>query len=224
MADPEMRVPSPEELADWLRSTRKEHGITQTALADRVGVSPSQISRIESRSGDASYETMYRIQRELLSIVEFRSGATRSVRDILAEKHEQRGETYGLVCTTEAALVGDVVKRMEALNISQLPVFSSDGRSVARITERDVLGDDCLNDPVEKHMRSPFPEVGAEAAAAIARDLLQTNPAVLVTVGATDEPPIEIELIGSADTSGRALTDHNYVGILTRADLVGGVA
>lgn len=219
MDDPDVKLPSPEELANWFRETRREHGITQTALADRAGISPSQISRVESRSGDASYETMYRIQRELLSIIERQSGVTRSAGDIVQEKHQRYGDEYGLVGVEPSARVEDVVTKMASLNVFQLPVITDKGESVGRITERDLIEEDCRNrDRIKTHMRSPFPEVGADTPATIVRDLLQTNEAVLVTNDGREDLSITVNLVTPGDTANGSITDHHYAGILTRAD------
>lgn len=219
MDESDMELPSPEELADWFRATREEHGVTQTTLADRAGISPSQISRVESRSGDASYETMYRLQRELFSIIERQSGVTTAVGDVLATKHQQYGDKYGLVGAEPSAKVEDVVETMATLRVSQLPIITREGNSEGRIAERDLIDADCRDrDRIKTHMRSPFPEVGVETPATIARDLLQTNEAVLVTDGETAESSVEVDLVTAGTRERDSVSDHHYVGILTRAD------
>lgn len=219
MDEQDMKLPSPEELADWFRATREEYDVTQTTLASRAGISPSQISRVELRSGDASYETMYRLQQELLSIIEQQSGVTMSVGDVLATKHQQYGDEYGFVGVEPSARVEDIIETMAALNVSQLPVITRKGESVGRITEHDLIDEDCQNrDRIKTHMRSPFPEVGVETPATIGRDLLKTNEAVLVTDGETVESSVEVELITAGSREEGSVDNHHYAGILTRAD------
>jgi predicted transcriptional regulator len=92
---------------------------------------------------------------------------------------------------------------MEDLNISQLPVIDQSGQSVGRLTERYLLEVTDLTTDVRQHMRTPFPEIPADAPATLARDLLDTNEAVLITPGQTNLSKTE---------------DNPYVGVLTPAD------
>jgi len=201
MDDPRMELPPPEELGEWLRATRSKHGVTQTELADRLDVSPSQISRIESRQGGARYETLYRVQQELLTLID--SESTTYVRDVLARKHDFRPPAYELVSVAPNDSVEKAIEQMEDLNISQLPVIDQSGQSVGRLTERYLLEVTDLTTDVRQHMRTPFPEIPADAPATLARDLLDTNEAVLITPGQSELSKPE---------------DNPYVGILTPAD------
>lgn len=201
MDDPRMELPPPEELGEWLRATRSEHGVTQTELADRLDVSPSQISRIESRQGGARYETLYRVQQELLTLID--SESTTNVRDVLARKHDFRPPVYELVSVAPTESVETAIEQMEDLNISQLPVIDQSGQSVGRLTERYLLEVTDLTTDVRQHMRTPFPEIPADAPATLARDLLDTNEAVLITPGQTNLSKTE---------------ENPYVGVLTPAD------
>lgn len=196
-----MELPPPEELGEWLRATRSEHGVTQTELADRLDVSPSQISRIESRQGGARYETLYRVQQELLTLID--SESTTNVRDVLARKHDFRPPVYELVSVAPTESVETAIEQMEDLNISQLPVIDQSGQSVGRLTERYLLEVTDLTTDVRQHMRTPFPEIPADAPATLARDLLDTNEAVLITPGQTNLSKTE---------------ENPYVGVLTPAD------
>lgn len=60
-----------------------------------------------------------------------------------------------------------------------------------------------LNTAVQQHIRVPFSEIPADAPATLARDLLDTNEAVLITPGQTNLADLEKNL---------------YVGILTPSD------
>ena len=201
MDDPRMELPPPEELGEWLRATRSEHGVTQTELAERLDVSPSQISRIESRQGGARYETLYRLQQELLTLIDATS--TMQVKDVLTRKHDVRSSAYELVAVAPDDTVETAVEQIEELNISQLPVIEASGQSAGRLTERYLLNVTDLTTEVRRHMRTPFPEIPADAPAMLARDLLDTNEAVLITPGQTDL----VDLDGNP-----------YVGILTPSD------
>lgn len=196
-----MELPPPEELADWLRETRTAHDVTQTELAERSEVSPSQISRIESQRGGTAYETIYRIQQELLALIETES--TLQVADVLSKKHATHPDDYELAYVEPTASIETGVDIMQGLKVSQLPVFENGVNSVGRLTERDLLEATNPTDVVKDHMRPPFPEIAADTPASIARDLLETNEAVLITAGKADRSPSE---------------EHGYVGILTPSD------
>jgi len=196
-----LELPPPEELADWFQRTRQEHSITQTELAERVGLSPSQISRLESQRGGTGYETMYRLQQELLAMIADQS-VTR-VEEIVSAKHDTRGEEYELVTAAPDEAVTEVVETMQEQQISQLPVLTRDGESIGRVTERDLLTIEGPDDPVKTYMQPPFPEVPADTPISIARDLIEHNEALLVTPVQTD-----ISDTGTSD----------YLGILTPSD------
>lgn len=201
MENSRLELPPPAELAEWLRKTRVEHDVTQTELADRLDMSPSQISRIESQRGGANYETVYGIQQALLAITD--SEANTRVTDILSEKNSIHSPEYELAYIRPNDTIETVVDVMEELSISQLPVIDKSGQAVGRVTERDLLDSIDPTSYVRKHMRTPFPEVSADAPASIARDLLETNEAVLITPATTDQP---------------AQDEHPYLGILTPSD------
>lgn len=201
MHDQRMELPPPEEIGDWLRRTRREHDITQTDLADRSDVSPSQISRIESQQGGTAYHTIYRIQQELLTMIE--PDTTHSIAAVLTGKHDSRDAAYTLATVAADASISTAIDTMQRLQISQLPVITEDGTAVGRLTERDLLGATDSDARVKTHMRPPFPELPANTPVTIARELLETNEAILVTPGDTDLEPVG---------------EHDYVGILTPSD------
>lgn len=203
METPDMELPAPEELADWIRSMRNEHGITQTELAARIGLSPSQISRLEGQKGDASYKTMYRLQQALRTMAE--ASTTATVRDILDAKHQRYDDTYRFVSAQAGDTLHAVAEIMDDLDISQMPVFDGD-TSIGRITQQDILKADDIHSPVKQHMRPPFPEIGEDTPVSIARDLLQSNEAVLVRYSEGNEDQED---------------DHPYAGIVTPADFSG---
>jgi len=203
MEAPEIELPPPEELTEWLRETRREHDVTQTELAERADVSPSQISRIESQSGGTAYRKMYRLQRELLTIIADDEDSL--VEDVLAAKHAALNEEYELVSAAPDQTVATAAETMRQLQVSQLPVMTQERESVGRFTERDLLTIDMGQraEPIDRFMRSPFPEVPADTLTSIARDILETNEAMLVTP--------------SKETAAKDGT-HEYRGILTPSD------
>lgn len=198
------RLPAPDELAAWIRDQRYVHDLSQTELADRVGISPSQLSRIETQSGRATYQTLYDIQDVLETLGDAESSP---VAQILEAKAAARSEEYTLAYATPTQPIADVGQRMNDLDISQLPVFTEAGDNVGRITDQDLVSLSVeAHDTVEEHMRRPFPEVPADAPQSTARNQLRTNEAVLMTPGDTGQQPV--------DQTG-------VVGILTPADFTG---
>lgn len=204
MVESRIELPPAEELAEWLRQTRRRHSITQTELAERAEVSPSQISRIEGRQGGTAYMTMYRLQQELLTMISAES--VPQVSDVLAEKHNAVGGEYELVTVTPEDTVATASERMRNLQISQLPVLTNEKEAVGRVTERDLMSISQIDDSIKKYIGPPFPAVPANTPVAIARTLLEKSEAILVT------PSRE-------DTAEDA--EDNYIGILTPSDLAG---
>ena len=52
-------------LAAWLRATRTEVGFTQVQLAEKAGVEPRTIIKIEGGQGNPTFTTMYPMVRAL---------------------------------------------------------------------------------------------------------------------------------------------------------------
>lgn len=200
------QLPAPEELAAWIRDQRYLHDLSQTELAEQVGISPSQLSRIENQSGRATYQTLYEIQEAL---EELGDPTAQSVGDVLARKHEGRSEDYTLAVASPTESLAAVGQRMRDLDISQLPVFDAENKHVGRIADQDLIATAVdSHDPVEEHMRRPFPEIPADAPASTARNHLRTNEAVLVTAGDTDLEPHKGSVVGilsPADFAGETL-------------------
>ena len=202
MVNPRIELPPAEELAEWLRKTRRKHNITQTDLAQRTEMSPSQISRLEGQSGGTAYKNMYRIQRELLTMIAEETEPR--VEDLLKKKREEVGEDYDFQFVSPKDSVESAVDDMEELKISQLPVLTNNKESVGRLTEHDLMTAEDREAPVKQRMRAPLPEIPTDTPVSIARDLLEENEALLIT-------PSKETTIDSNDDS--------YVGILTPADL-----
>lgn len=58
-------TPEYQEMGDRLRSARRAHNLSLRALADRVGISPSLISQVETGRAKPSVSTLYAIATEL---------------------------------------------------------------------------------------------------------------------------------------------------------------
>ena len=57
--------PGYREMGDRLRAERRAHGLSLRELADRLGVSPSLISQVETGRAQPSVSTLYAIAAEL---------------------------------------------------------------------------------------------------------------------------------------------------------------
>jgi cystathionine beta-synthase len=133
--------------------------------------------------------------------------------------HENGGRTVGevlqgktgnlpaLVHTHPAETVRDAIEILREYGVSQMPVVTSEppvmlGEVAGSVGERDLLaslfaGTAHLTDTVGKHMRPTMPLVGGGEPVSTARQILETQDAVLV------------------------VSDGKPVGVLTRADLLG---
>lgn len=193
-------LPTLENLAGWIRQTRKELGLTQTEVGEEAHLSPSQLSRLESAQGNPSYEAVYRVYDVLNSKLEEPDAG-----ELLRWKRHRIGEELSFEYVTPDDTCEEVSRLMEKYEISQLPVVEN-GEAVGSITETDLMEakgnlEEVLVGDVSGE---PFPEVSEEAGVASIRSLLRAYPAVLIK--ATDKES-EDAVVG------------RYAGILTRADL-----
>lgn len=80
------------DVADWLRSARKEAGLSQEALAQRAGVSRTTVARMETLAkGDMSVSVLLRLLEAAgYDLKPTKRGHIRTVEDILAE--QRRGD------------------------------------------------------------------------------------------------------------------------------------
>jgi len=131
----------------------------------------------------------------------------RTVGEVLKAK---AGHLPILVHTHPTETVRDAIEIMAEYGVSQMPVVTSEppvvlGEVAGSVSERDLLaslfaGTALLADLVEKHMSPMLPLVGEGEPVSTARDILETEDAVLVNSGGKP------------------------VGVLTRADLLGFLA
>ncbi|THF63335.1 helix-turn-helix transcriptional regulator [Pseudothauera rhizosphaerae] len=80
------------DVADMLRSARREAGLSQEALAQRAGVSRTTVARMETLAkGDMSVSALVRLLEAAgYDLKPVRRGHVRTVEDILAE--QRRGD------------------------------------------------------------------------------------------------------------------------------------
>jgi DNA-binding XRE family transcriptional regulator len=58
-------------LAQMIKATRKERGLTQESLGALIGVKKSQISKLENHTNSATIETILKVFRALKADVQF---------------------------------------------------------------------------------------------------------------------------------------------------------
>ena len=80
------------DVADLLRSARREAGLSQGALAQRAGVSRTTVARMETLAkGDMSVSALLRLLEATgYDLKPVKQGFTRTIEDILAE--QRRGD------------------------------------------------------------------------------------------------------------------------------------
>jgi predicted transcriptional regulator len=193
-------LPTLENLAGWIRQTRKELGLTQTEVGEEAHLSPSQLSRLESAQGNPSYEAVYRVYDVLNSKLEEPDAG-----ELLRWKRHRIGEELSFEYVTPDDTCEEVSRLMEKYEISQLPVVEN-GEAVGSITETDLMEakGNLEEVSVGEVSGEPFPEVSEEAGVASIRSLLRAYPAVLIK---------------STDKESEDAVVGRYAGILTRADL-----
>jgi len=131
-----------------------------------------------------------------------------TVGDVLRAKV---GDLPALVHTHPTETVRDAIEILREYHVSQMPVVNAEppvmaGEVTGSVSERDLLeavftGRAGLADPVERHMSSALPLVGAGEPVEIARKALETVDAVMVV---DDGKPIGV------------LTRHDLLGAITR--------
>ena len=131
-----------------------------------------------------------------------------TVGDVLRAKV---GDLPALVHTHPTETVRDAIEILREYHVSQMPVVNAEppvmaGEVTGSVSERDLLeavftGRAGLADPVERHMSTALPLVGAGEPVEIARKALETVDAVMVV---DDGKPIGV------------LTRHDLLGAITR--------
>ncbi|ADJ15747.1 CBS domain-containing protein [Halalkalicoccus jeotgali] len=177
-----MNLPTPQDL----RERRIELDLTQSALAERAGVSQPLIARIEGGDVDPRLSTLRRIVEAL---DETEGGIVRAD-DLM---------------NTEVIRVGpddairEAVRKMDEEAYSQLPVLQN-GIPVGSISQSDLvhLDADARDEPVVSHMAESFPTVSREATLDEIGNLLDHYKAVMVT-----ETGETVGIITEADVAAR---------------------
>ncbi|MDV3104367.1 CBS domain-containing protein [Thermococcus waiotapuensis] len=170
-----------------IKKIRKELGITQEELAKKSGVTQAYIAKLESGKVDPRLSTFNRILQALLECKK----ALPKARDVMSSP---------VISVKPYEKVEDVIKLMNAHNISQIPVISGN-KVVGSVTERALVRrsleyENIYDRKVVEVMDEPFPIVNEEEDLEVVKYLLEEHPAVLIQ-----------------DKNGKV------VGIITRVDI-----
>lgn len=161
---------------DEFRRMRKFMGLTQEELAQRMEVSQSMIAKIEAGSINPSYKLIQRMHKILFSI-----------------DHENQTKAYEIMSPVIFVKTNDTIQHVFELmrkeGISQVPVFSSNGKNIGSVTEETLLDvllrgktlEEIVDKPVEEIMDDVFPVVNRKTPLNAITSLLQFSAAVLVT-------------------------------------------
>jgi len=150
-----------------LKRLRVEAGLTQRQLAVLAGVSQAHIAKIEKEAVDPRLSTVNRI---------------------LVVLTEREGKKCGEIMTPRVIWLRmtDKISKASQLMmrhaISQLPVLEG-SKIVGTVTEDSIvrnLSPTIADEPVERIMQAPLPNVPEETSVSMIQPLLQDHPAVLV--------------------------------------------
>ncbi len=151
-----------------LRKMRIEAGLTQSELAEMVGVSQAHIAKIEGEKVDPRLSTVNKILQVLVG------GKGKKCGEIM---------TRGVIVASPKDKVSMVSEIMVRRAISQLPVVDGE-RVIGMITEEGIvrnLNPSIADDSVEKVMEPPLPSIPEDTDISVVRPLLEANSGVLVT-------------------------------------------
>ena len=151
-----------------LRKMRIEAGLTQSKLAEMVGVSQAHIAKIEGEKVDPRLSTVNKILQVLVG------GKGKKCSEIM---------TGEVITAKPQDRIGEVSETMVRHDISQLPVLDGD-RVIGMITEEGIvrnLNPRIADETVERVMEPPLPSVPEDTDINVIRPLLEANPGVLVT-------------------------------------------
>ncbi|WP_129115771.1 CBS domain-containing protein [Halegenticoccus tardaugens] len=162
-----MELPTPQDL----RERRTSLDLTQSALAERAGVSQPLIARIEGGDVDPRLSTL----RRIVNALDEAEGSVVRAGDLM---HAE------VVSVAPDDSVRDALSRMEDEAYSQLPVLQN-GIPVGSISQSDVIhaGENVGDLPVSEVMSESFPTVARDATVDEVGNLLDHYKAVMVTQG-----------------------------------------
>ncbi len=189
----EFRVPSPKELQEL----RKQVGLTQSELAERVGISQSLVARIEKGQVNPSVSTLKRI----LNVIEEHKHTHSSLSDLL--KWKGQSKLNPLIWVGPEDSVRRAVILMRRHGISQLPVIKRN-KAIGSISEGTIIKQLMVMDSqkvfslsVQEIMEPPFP-----------------------TIDIRDKVETAFSKIAAGDEAVLVLDEDRPIGIITKIDVI----
>lgn len=176
-----MELPTPQDL----RTRRTDLDLTQSALAERAGVSQPLIARIEGGDVDPRLSTL----RRIVDALDEAAGGVVRAEDLMYT---------GVVSIEPTKSVRDAEALMDAEAYSQLPVIQ-DGIPIGSISHADIIetGNDVADEPVREIMSESFPPVSPDTPLPQIRNFLSHSKAVIVMDGGA-----AVGIITEADVAG----------------------
>ena len=153
-----------------IKKIRKKLGMTQTELANRAGVSPSLIAKIESGRIDPTYTKIKKIFAALSE---------------LEKKEEVKAEQLmasRIISVASGTPIKEAIDKMKKSQISQLPVI--DNHKLVGLVSESIILEALLNSKaaqVKEVMQEAPPIVSKTTSIQVVSNLLKHYPMVLVS-------------------------------------------
>ena len=174
-----------------IKRLRKKLNISQKTLGEKLKISQSIISRIESGTVDPPYSKLKRIYEYLENERKIREKSKKHAEDIM---------TKALHFITFNSTIRDTVDLMNKYEISQLPIIKKNlnlGSITSKKIQKSITDNpQIINMDVSLIKELPFPEIDKNWSVKDISDLLLQYPAVLVR------------------------ENNDYIGIITDSDLL----
>ena len=159
-----------------IKRLRKKLNISQKTLGEKLKISQSIISRIESGAVDPPYSKLKRIYEYLENERKIREKSKKLAEDVM---------TRDLHSITLNSTIRDAVDLMNKYEISQLPIIKKN-LNLGSITSKKIqksIADNpqIINMDVSLIKELPFPEIDKKWSVKDISDLLLQYPAVLVS-------------------------------------------
>lgn len=178
-----MELVSFDKLAEMLRKKRQRIGVKQKKVANRAGLSPSQVNRVEKKSVNPSYESVYKLWKTL---EELEDREVEKAEDLMNEQ---------VTWARPDETLEEVSGKMRENQFSQLPVSNGSEQNIGRVTETRIIESGDPDKTVEEVMGPKFLEVVTSTEVDVVREILREDPAVLVQ----DEEHEIVGIITKAD-------------------------
>lgn len=159
-----------------IKQRRRALDMTQKQLADLCSLSQSVIAKIERGIVDPSYSTASKIFETLE-----RLESKRTAGDTFLSLTAKNVMTKKVFSVNPTDSISKARKLMTEHDISQLPVIDASARQVGSLTEAEALGQQEDAKQVKDVILDPFPIIHENTKVPTIRNILLSEPAVLVS-------------------------------------------